>query len=208
MVIDFVCLILALYGFWVGYSRGIIKTVLTAASIMFGAMAAAKFSPTVSEMLRDFFPNGGALMVPVAFVLTFILTLVLFRMLANGLESMLEAVDINFINQVLGGALSMLFFVFLYSVLVAFADSSRMIQDDTKKESMTYRVLEPLPDYAWTVGQKVWPVFQEFYQYVLDVMDQVDGQVERQENDRFFDIEDNEDERNQDRGVERDAWRY
>ncbi len=193
MIIDFLCAIVALYGFYVGYSRGIIKTVLTTVSFLIGFMAAAKFSPTVSTMLQEWFNEApGALLLPTAFILTFILTLVLFRMLANGLEGMLEAVNINFINQVAGGGISMLFFVFLYSVMVSFADNSRMIDPDTKEDSFTYEILEPVPDYAWALGKSVWPVFQEFYQYALDVMDQIDTQVQRQENDRFFDIEEDE----------------
>lgn len=194
MIIDFLCAIVALYGFWVGYSRGIIKTVLTTISFLFGFMAAAKFSPTVSVMLQEWIDAPGTIMLPAAFLLTFILTLVLFRMLANGLEGMLEAVNINFINQIAGGGISMFFFVFLYSVLVSFADNSRMIDPDTKQESFTYEILEPVPDYAWALGKSVWPVFQEFYQYALDVMDQIDTQVQRQENDRFFDVEEDEED--------------
>jgi membrane protein required for colicin V production len=195
MIIDFICVIIALYGFWVGYSRGIIKTVLTAASFLFGFMAAVKFSPTVSVMLLEWFDTmPPSLGLAAAFILTLVLTLILFRMLANGLENMLEAVNINFINQVMGGGISMLFFVFLYSVLVSFADSSRLIDPPTKEESFTYDLLEPIPDYAWTAGKKVWPVFQEFYQHAMDVMDKIDKSVDRQENDRFFDVDDKEDE--------------
>jgi len=190
MIIDAICLVVALYGFWVGYSRGIIKTVLTAVSILFGFMAAAKFSPTVSTMLLEWFPDAtGALTLPAAFVLTFMATLALFRLLANGLENVLEAVNINFINQILGGGISMLFFVFLFSVLVTFASNSRMIDPITKENSMTYSFLEPMPSSAWESAQSVWPVFQEFYQQALDIMDQIDSQVERQENDSFFDVE-------------------
>jgi len=193
MIIDAICLVVALYGFWVGYSRGIIKTVLTAVSILFGFMAAAKFSPTVSTMLLEWFPDAsGALTLPAAFVLTFIATLALFRLIANGLENVLEAVNINFINQILGGGISMLFFVFLYSLLVSFASNSRMINDETKEKSITYRILEPMPSKAWESAQSVWPVFQEFYQQALDIMDQIDSQVERQEEDSFFDIEEDD----------------
>jgi membrane protein required for colicin V production len=205
MIIDVVCLVLALYGFWVGYSRGIIKTVLTVFSILFGVMAAAKFSPTVSVMLQESFGGGSALMFLVALILTFMATLFLFRMLANGLENMLEAVNINFINQFMGGVISLIFFVFIYSALVSFADNSRLIDDDTKRESITYSILEPLPEVAWDIGQSVWPVFQEFWEYALDVMDQIDSTVERHEDDKFFELDDNggDEENDQDSRRER-----
>ncbi|RME99620.1 MAG: CvpA family protein [Bacteroidetes bacterium] len=195
MIIDGVCLVLALYGFWVGYSRGIIKTVLTFLSFLFGLMAAAKFSPTVSTMLQEYFPDtSSALMFFVALILTFMATLFLFRMLANGLENMLEAVNINFINQFMGGVVGMLFFVFIYSALVSFADNSRLIDDHTKKDSLTYPMLEPLPELAWSLGKTIWPTIQEFWEYALDVMDQIDSQVERHEDDKFFDLDEEQDD--------------
>lgn len=196
MIIDAICLIIGMYGFWVGYSRGIIKTVLTAASYLLGAMAAAKFSPTVSDMLTSFFHAPATVMLPAGFLLTFILTLILFRMLANGLEGMLEAVNINFINQVMGGFISMLFFIFIFSALVVFANSATMIDSSTKKTSLTYNMLEPMPDAVWKLTKNVWPVFTEFYYHTLKAFDQINTQVERREDDTFFDVEDDERDKN------------
>ncbi len=194
MIIDVICLVIGLYGFWVGYSRGIIKTVLTTASLLFGFMAAAKFSPTVSSMLQDWFNGPKSVMFLAAVVLTFLLTLILFRFIANAMENMLESININFINQFMGGIVSVLMFSFVYSLLVAFADNSRLIDEQTKEDSVTFSLLEPLPGYAWEMGQAVWPVFKEFYNYALDVMDALDTQVERQNQDSFFDLDDDDDE--------------
>ena len=192
MIIDVICLVIGLYGFWVGYSRGIIKTVLTAASLLFGVMAAAKFSPTVSSMLQDWFDGPKSVMFLAAVVLTFLLTLILFRFIANAMENMLESININFINQFMGGVVSALLFAFVYSLLVVFADNSRLIDEQTKDDSVTFELLQPLPSYAWDAGQAVWPVFKEFYNYALDVMDAIDSQVERQDEDTFFNIDDDE----------------
>lgn len=216
MIIDAICLIIGLYGFWVGYSKGIIQTVLTAASYLLGAMAAAKFSPTVADMLTSFFHAPATVMLPAGFLLTFILTLILFRMLANGLEGMLEAVNINFINQVMGGFISMLFFIFIFSTLVVFADSATMIDDDTKETSLTYKMLTPMPDAVWKLTKNVWPVFTEFYHHTLEAFDQINTKVERHEDDTFFDVEEDEtdEEAPEDEEYETDErasdrpWRY
>lgn len=190
MIIDVIFLIAAAYGFWVGYSRGIIQTVFTVLSFVFGLMAAVKFGPAATEILRGFFPNGGGFLLVAGVILTFVLTMALFRIMANVLEGGLQTININFINQLLGGALSALFFTFVYSVLVMFADRSRLIEEETKAQSFTYALLEPFPQYAWTVGQQVWPVFREFYDYALDLMDDLSDGVEQRESDSFFDIED------------------
>lgn len=194
MVIDIVCLIVALYGFWVGYSRGIIRTVATVLSILLGVMAAAKFGPSTTEILRGFFPSGGALLLLLGTLLTFLLTIGIIRFIASAFENVLESVNINFINQGLGGLASALFFIFIYSVLISFADRSRMIDEETKEASITFEILEPFPDKAWAAGKKAWPIFEEFYDYALNIMDQLKDDVERSESDRVFNIDDDKDE--------------
>jgi membrane protein required for colicin V production len=192
MVIDIVCLIVALYGLWVGYSRGIIKTVAMVLSILLGVVAAAKFGPAMTEILRGFFPSGGALLLLLGTLLTFLLTIAIIRFIAGAFENMLETININFINQALGGLASAVFFVFIYSVLLSFASRSGMIEEETKEQSMTYELLEPFPDKVWQAGKKAWPIFEEFYDYTLKIMDQFKDDVERSESDRVFNIDDEE----------------
>lgn len=132
MIIDFLCVIVGLYGFWVGYFCGIIKMVLMIIFFLFGFMVVVKFSFIVFMMLQDMIEVFGIIMLLVVFLFMFILILVLFWMLVNGLEGMLEVVNVNFINQIVGGGILMFFFVFLYSVLVFFVDNFCMIDFDIK----------------------------------------------------------------------------
>ena len=195
MIIDLFCLIVAAYGFWVGYSRGIISTILNVLSILFGIMAAAKFSPAMTDLLTSLFSTSESshgFMLLAGVIITFVLTLVVFRMVARGLEEGLESVNINFINQVLGGAVMALIFVFLYSLLILFASRSRLLEEDTKEQSSTFAILEKYPQVAWGAGKRVWPIFVEFYEHSLDIMDKIDDTVEKRESNDFFDIPDDE----------------
>ena len=190
MVIDIICLIFLAYGFWVGYSKGIIATVLTIASYLFGFLAAMKFGPIMGDMLYSAFPvitTGGAFLLGV--VLVFILTLVLFRLVARGLTSFLETVNINFINQILGGVLSGLFFVFIFSGLVYFGDQSRIITDEIKAGSITYKPLTQIRVAVWNRTKDLYPVFRDFYDRAVDAMDRVRDNVETKDNDNIFDME-------------------
>jgi membrane protein required for colicin V production len=190
MVIDIVCLIFLAYGFWVGYSQGIISTVLTLASYLFGVLAAMKFGPIAAEMIFEAFPavtSAGAFVLGV--VLLFFLTLILFRILARGLTGMLERVNINFINQILGGILSGLFFTFIFSGLVYFGDRSKIITDEAKADSITYPVLIQLPDIVIEKGKALFPIFYDFYEQAVNAMDRLRDNVERGETDDIFDLE-------------------
>ncbi len=190
MVIDIICLLFLAYGFWVGYSRGIISTVLSLASYLFGVLAAMKFGPIAGDMIFNAFPavtSAGAFLLGV--VLLFFLTLVLFRILARGLTGLLESVNINFINQVLGGILSGLFFTFIFSGLVYFGDRSRILTDEVKANSITYPVLIQLPDIVIDKAKALFPIFYDFYEQAVDAMDRLKDNVERGENDSIFDLE-------------------
>ncbi len=196
MAIDIGFALVALFGMWYGYSRGIIQTVATVLSLFLGLMAAAKFGRTVTELLQDLFNQHTPFMFIVGVIATFLITVVIFRMAGRMLESALESFQINAINRAIGGLVLALVFIFLYSVLLSFADRSRMIEDETKAESATYAYLEVFPEYASGIGKKVWPVFQEFYDYALDIMDEMkdggsDSAIQRKESQDIFDLDEN-----------------
>ena len=190
MVIDIICLVFLAYGFWVGYSRGIISTVLSLVSYVFGILAAMKFGPIAAEMIFNAFPavtSAGAFLLGV--VLLFFLTLVLFRILARGLTGALESVNINFINQILGGILSGLFFTFIFSGLVYFGDRSRIITDEVRADSITYPALSRMPDLVIDNARAIFPIFYDFYDQAVDAMDRLRDNVDRSESDSIFDLE-------------------
>lgn len=190
MAIDIICLIFLAYGFYVGYSKGIIATVLTLTSYIFGILAAMKFGPIMGDMLYGMAP---AMTTTGAFILGFFvvgaLTLVLFKIVARGLTSFLEKVNINFINQIMGGVLSGLFFTFIFSGLVYFGDQTRIISDEVSSTSITYKPLNTIRTAVWERGKDLYPVFRDFYDRAVDAMDSLRDNVDKGENDSIFDME-------------------
>ena len=180
----------AAYGFWVGYSKGIISTAFSVLALLFGLIAAVKFGPTMTDLLLGLFPDGGSFMLLAGVIVTFFLTMALFRFVARALEGALESININFINQILGGILSGLFFIFIFSTMLMFANRSGLISEETKAQSVTFVVLEPFPENAWALGRQAWPWVEEFYDYALDLMDNLKDGVDKGESDQVWDIED------------------
>ena len=190
MAIDIICLIFLAYGFWIGYSKGIISTVLSLTSYVFGVLAAMKFGPILGDMVFGWAPaltSVGAFIIGV--VAVFVMTLVLFRIVAKGLTSFLENININFINQILGGVLSGLFFTFIFSGLVFFGDQSRIISDELRAGSITYKPLTQIRVAVWERGKDLYPVFRDFYDKSVDAMDRLRDNVDKDESDSIFDLE-------------------
>ncbi|MBK6949156.1 MAG: CvpA family protein [Haliscomenobacter sp.] len=99
MVIDIILVIVAVYGFYVGYTRGIIKTIFSVLAIAVGIIAALRFSPAVTDFLKQMFNETSPLMFVAGLILTFALTMMFLKLLGRGFEGLLEAANINVINQ-------------------------------------------------------------------------------------------------------------
>lgn len=193
MVIDFIFLLMAAFGFYMGFSRGIIRTVFTVLSVLFGVVAAVKFGPPLTRFLEASFNYHNPLMFFAGLILAFMLTLILIRTLASGLEGVLQSANINIINKVAGGLVMSGLMLALFSTLVLFADRSHIINDDAKTESRLYPVLQQFPDFVAVAGKTAYPVIKDFWIYSVDTMDRLkDLNVERSESDNIFDIEEEE----------------
>ncbi len=194
MVIDIIFVFVFLYGFYVGFSRGIIQTVFSILGYVVGLIAALKFGPSMSDFLKSSFNNDNPLMFIAGFIVTFVLTMLILRLFSRGLEGLFRSVDINIINQAAGGIFSAAFMILVYSVLLWFADKSSIIDNATKDDSMTYEYLEQYPAYVWEGGKKLKPVFQDFWDYTIEFMDQIEGgtSIERTESSpEIYDLDDN-----------------
>jgi membrane protein required for colicin V production len=196
MVIDVIFAVFALWGFYLGFSRGIIKTVFTILSVVFGLMMAFRFGPDVTSFLETAV-NDNALMFLAGFLLTFVLTMVIIRLFASFLEGALESANINFINQAIGGTVMAGIMVLLYSVLLWFGDRSHLINEEAKQESTTYTYLEQYPELVWYYGEKAKPVLEDFWDHSIDFMDRLeDAKVQREESDPvIYDLPDEEEPR-------------
>ncbi len=194
MVIDIIFIIVAVWGFYLGFSRGIIKTVFTVLSFLFGLIAAFKFAPATTQFLETTFNNNNPLMFAAGFLLSFVLTMLIIRMAARFLEGILESANINVINQFLGGVLLSGIMILLYSVLLWFGKEAHIINQETKGQSYTYEYLETIPGRAQEFITWGKPIFLEFWDRSVDVMDRLQEMSEQTESEaEIFDIEeDNE----------------
>ncbi|MEL7121638.1 MAG: CvpA family protein [Bacteroidota bacterium] len=182
MAIDIIFAIVAGYGFYLGYSRGIIQTVFALLSLLIGLMAAFRFAQPTTEFLENAFQNNNPLMFIAGFLLTFVATMLMIRLLARGLEGFLETININIFNQIAGGILMSGIMILAYSVILWFFNTSGVVNDEVKEKSFTYVYLKEYPTYVWDLGKQAEPVLKDFYEQTQAVMDRLqEMSLERQE---------------------------
>lgn len=187
MVIDVLFVIVVAAGFWFGYSRGIIQTVFRMISIVLGLMAALRFSPATTNFLKDTFNEDSPLMFLAGFLLTLVMTMLFLRLVGRGIETLLESVNINIINQMLGGAFSAAVGVLFYSALLWFVlNSSVRDVASATADSQTYPYLKDYPKTVWNTLTEMQPIITDFWEYSKSVMDDVENLTEKVESENRF----------------------
>ncbi len=162
MWIDVAFAVFASIGFYWGYSRGIIKTLISVVAMFVAFVLAIRFGPAITHALADVFQQPATGFFPLlGFVVAFVLVLVALRLIANVLERGLQAIRLNFVNQIAGGVVTAVVAVVALSFLLWFGDSAALIQPSSKSDSITYPALEALPDQAYTLIGKAKPALDD-----------------------------------------------
>jgi membrane protein required for colicin V production len=192
MIVDILFLLIAGWGFYQGYSRGIIKTVFTIFSIVFGLMIAFKLAPASTRFLETAFHTDSPLTFIAGFLLAFILTMVVIRMAAQFIERTLQAANINVINKFAGGLLMVSLYTLIYSMMLWFGEKSHIVTDQTAKESISYPFLKEFPGKMKIAYNYAKPAFQEFWQESVKFVDRLEEKsMEKTESEpTIFDIPD------------------
>ncbi len=190
MIIDILFLLVAGWGFYQGYSRGIIKTVFTVFSIVFGLMIAFKFTPAATRFLETAFHSDSPLNFIAGFLLAFALTMIIIRMTAQFFEKTLQAANINFINQTAGGILLGALYTLVYSLLLWFCDQAHIVTPENSKDSMTYQHLRAFPSKMKGVYEFVKPGFKDFWHESVRFIDRMEekSMKETESQPTIFDI--------------------
>ncbi len=173
MFIDLVAALLILYGFYIGYTRGIVKTIFAVFSIFIGALAAVKFSPFTIDLLGKVINIHPGLTFVLGFALTFIIILILIRFIGKKLEDILKFARINFINKILGGVIMSILLMVFYSYALWGIDSLQLLSNKNKNSSVSYEYLQTLPAKTRDTVSSLKPYFAEFWNKMVDTFDSI-----------------------------------
>ena len=171
MFIDILAAIIISLGFYLGFQRGLIKTVFDTLSLFIGVLAAIKLSPWMMDLLQSLFNLNKAVTLIFGIALTFLLVMMVIRFVGKKLEDLLEVANVNFINKIAGGSIQALFFAVILSFAVSFLAKLSVLKEETKSTSTTYPYLMQMPDMSKKLFESLKPVFSEFWAKTNEAMD-------------------------------------
>jgi membrane protein required for colicin V production len=181
MFIDIFCLLILGTSFYLGYSKGIIKSIFGILSIVLGFLISIKFSFLSIGLVEKILDVDPRLNIVIGFVFTFLVVMIGIRLIGQGFEKILETAHINFINQLAGGLVTSFIAMLLFSSIVTFADSLKLIKSSVKSESLTYTYLQAIPSRSKWLIDKTKPIFSEFWEKTNNAIDKVNKKHEEQQ---------------------------
>lgn len=128
MIIDIFFVLMAAFGFYFGFSFGLMRVVLSVVSVLLASLAAMKFTPTTADLIRDTFLVESPFLPFAAFLITLLIVLLLARIVAKLIEETVNNKRFDMMSKLIGALLMSLLFTFLYSGLVVFFGQANVVK--------------------------------------------------------------------------------
>ena len=146
-----ISILLFLFGFK-GFRKGLVIEVVTLLAFAVGIYGAMHFSDFTAAHLQDFIEVNPKYINTVAFVLTFILLVILVNLLGRWVTSLIKAMNLNFWNKLGGAVFGAAKGVLLCSVLLMVLSNFQLIgvvKPEVREQSLLFPYVEKTVPYVY-----------------------------------------------------------
>ena len=178
MILDLFAALLITYGFYRGYSNGLINTIVDTLSILVGLVVALKFSPLLISYLQKVVNLNPAVEFILGFLIVFFAVMLILRFIGDKMEDILKAVKINFINQIAGGLLLGFLAAFLIGLLLLLLTNLKVINQEYAAESTLYEHLIKISQEGGWLVDTFKNLFSEFWTKFMATIDSIKQNLE------------------------------
>ena len=170
MIFDILFVIFLAGGFYWGYQKGIIYSVFSLAAYFIGIIGALKFSYIAVKFLHTSLSLGPKAMAIVAFVVMFLLIVLLVRIVAWMLEQILKSFSLNLVNQLIGGVIFSLISLYLLCVMIWFLNKWDVFPEHQKVTSHVYLYIANLGPTVVEISGRIIPMFKTAFHDIDDLI--------------------------------------
>lgn len=126
-----------------GLKNGFVKELASMLSLILGIMAAVKFSGLAAGYLAGHIPEKYVSVI--AFVAVLVITIVLIFLLASGIDKLMKAIALGWLNRIVGGLFAIFKGAFFLSAMILVIHSTglgdRLFTEKIQEESILYKPL-------------------------------------------------------------------
>ncbi len=171
MLIDIIVIILLVYGGIKGFQKGLIVAIFSILAFIIGIAAAIKLSAVVAGQL------GRSVKIPeqwlpvISFSLVFFVVVLLVKLGASAIQRVINMAFLGSVNRIGGMILYAALFIFIFSVILFYADQVTIIKPATKEASVTWKYVHPLGPKVIEALGKVIPIFKDMFTGLQEFFD-------------------------------------
>lgn len=140
---DWVIAVILFFGAYRGYKKGILLEVVALVGFVVAIIAALHLLPQSTAWLMSQFNSENNLLPIAAFILTFIIVVVVFTTAGRLLKSVIHLTPLGFADEILGAALGLVKWAFVISLLFAVLDWAN-IEVDALASGKLYPYIRPI----------------------------------------------------------------
>jgi membrane protein required for colicin V production len=168
MLIDIAFIVLLLIAIVKGYSKGLIIAVFSVVALIVGLAAAIKLSALVASWLKASVHVAAKWLPVTAFLIVFIIAVLLVRLGARALEKTAELVWLGWVNKLGGIFLYAALYTLIFSILLFYAEKIKLLTADAIAASKTYYFIKPWGPKAMNGIGSVIPFFKNMFHELED----------------------------------------
>ena len=146
-----IAIILLLFGVK-GFRKGLIIEVVTLLAFAVGIYGAMHFSDFTAEHLKEFMEINPKYLNTTAFVLTFILLVILVNIIGRMVTKLIQAMNLGFFNKLGGALFGIAKGVLLCSIMVMVLNNFQLIgivKSEVREQSKLYPYIEETVPYVY-----------------------------------------------------------
>jgi membrane protein required for colicin V production len=166
MVLDSIIVITCLLAFYRGWKKGIVSAVLSLVGVLLGTIISIRLSHSFATYIQDSHIINSQYLLPISFIVLFVATIFVFRLIINAIEGLLKMVLLGWANKLIGAALYTFFTAFFISALFWLGNTVGILTAQSKAESKGYPILEPIAPKSIKLASQYLPFCKDLYQKI------------------------------------------
>lgn len=168
MFIDIIGLILLVWAIFKGLGNGFVVAVFSFLAFIIGLAAALKLSAVAAAYLGSNTNIGERWLPFIAFAAVFLIVVLLVRIGAKAIEGALRLAMLGWLNKLGGVLLYFLLYLFIYSILLFYAEQLHLIKKETLSSSILYPYIAPLAPKIINALGYILPFFKDMFSQLQD----------------------------------------
>ncbi|MGZ3837609.1 MAG: CvpA family protein [Flavisolibacter sp.] len=167
MLIDIIAFLLLLLSLWKGIRKGLVVAVFSFLAFIIGLAAAIKLSAAAAVYIGNSVNISQRWLPVLAFLVIFFLVVLLVKLGARLIEGALQMAMLGWLNRLGGVFFYFLMYIFIFSILLFYANQLHLIRPATTASSLVYPYVEPMAPKILNGLGYLLPVFRNMFDQLL-----------------------------------------